>query len=69
MAIDRLKRLIEALRILINEEFSGFIRINFTQGSIGRIEKFEEMDETAVVFPAKESANQSNTYWKEGHKK
>lgn len=48
--MDRMKRLIEAIRNLIEEEFSGYIKINFSQGSLGRVEKFEEFDDATVIL-------------------
>lgn len=45
---NRNRKLIETIRTLIEEEFSGHIKINFSQGSIGRIEKTEEFEEVAV---------------------
>ncbi|HAM51705.1 MAG TPA: hypothetical protein DCP92_13860 [Nitrospiraceae bacterium] len=50
--MDRMKKLIETLRVLIQEEFNGHIRINFSQGSIGRVEKSEEFDDTTFVSAA-----------------
>ncbi len=46
--MERSKRLIETIRILIEGGFSGHIKINFTQGSIGRVEKSEELDDAAI---------------------
>ena len=43
MQNDKLNRLVEVLGRLMNDEFTGHIKINFTQGGIGRIEKFEEI--------------------------
>jgi hypothetical protein len=48
--MDRMKRLTEVIRALIEHEFTGHIKINFTQGSLGRIEKFEELDDAAIVI-------------------
>ena len=48
--MDRMKRLIEAIRILIEGGFSGYIKINFSQGSLGRVEKFEEIEHAAIVY-------------------
>jgi hypothetical protein len=50
--MDRVKKLTETFRTLINGEFTGYIKINFTQGSIGRVEKFEEFDDEAIVHAA-----------------
>jgi len=48
--MDRMKKLIEAIRTLIEGEFSGYIKINFSQGSLGRVEKFEEFDDDMVIL-------------------
>jgi hypothetical protein len=40
---DKLTRLWSVINGLIASEFTGYIKLNFTQGSIGRIEKFEEI--------------------------
>ena len=50
--MDRVKKLTETFRTLINGEFTGYIKINFTQGSIGRVEKFEEFDDETIVRAA-----------------
>jgi len=42
--MDRMTKLIEVIGKLIEGEVTGYIKINFTQGSLGRIEKFEEID-------------------------
>jgi hypothetical protein len=47
--MDRVTRLIEAIKKLIEGEFTGYVKINFTQGSLGRIEKFEELDDVAIL--------------------
>lgn len=41
--IYKLKMLQEYLHALNEKKFTGYIKINFSQGSIGRIEKFEEI--------------------------
>ena len=68
--MDRMKRLIETLRILINEEFSGYIRINFSQGSIGRVEKSEEIENSDVSLPETVRVSRKRNYSEgEGHTK
>lgn len=37
------ERLLEYLEISREKKFTGYIKINFSQGAIGRIEKFEEI--------------------------
>ena len=39
----KLEQLIEYLQAGKCDQFTGYIKINFSQGSIGRIEKFEEI--------------------------
>jgi hypothetical protein len=39
----KLERLIEYLQNGKRDKFTGYIKINFSQGHIGRIEKFEEI--------------------------
>ena len=48
--MDRMTKLIEVIGKLIECEVTGYIKINFTQGSLVRIEKFEEIDHDAVVI-------------------
>ncbi len=38
--LDLLKKEMESLT---ESEFTGYVKINFSQGSIGRVEKFEEI--------------------------
>jgi hypothetical protein len=47
--MDRMKKLTDEIGKLIETEFSGHIRINFSQGSIGRIEKSEELNEAEDI--------------------
>ncbi len=47
--MDRMKRLIETIRTLLEGEFSGYIKINFSQGSLGRIEKSEELEDAVII--------------------
>jgi hypothetical protein len=39
----KLSRLLEYLKCLDDEQFTGYLKINFSQGSIARIERFEEI--------------------------
>jgi hypothetical protein len=36
-------RLFEMIQGLADKEFTGYLKVNFTQGAIGRLEKFEEI--------------------------
>jgi hypothetical protein len=40
---NKLTRLIKYLAGVQDQKFTGYIKVNFTQGSIGRIERFEEI--------------------------
>lgn len=40
---EKLDKLSMLMVKLITEEFTGHIKINFSQGGIGRVEKFEEI--------------------------
>jgi hypothetical protein len=39
----KIKRLVEYLETTEEQKFTGYIKINFSQGGISRIEKFEEI--------------------------
>ena len=39
----KLKRLLEVMKVLVEDKFTGYIKVNFSQGGIGRVEKFEEI--------------------------
>jgi hypothetical protein len=40
---DKAKLLVDHLRVLNQDRFTGYIKVNFSQGAIGRVEKFEEI--------------------------
>ena len=40
---DRLEKLAAYILSLGDEDFTGYVKINFTQGSVGRVERFEEI--------------------------
>ena len=42
-AAKKMKRLMEYLQGIQDQNFTGYIKVNFSQGSVGRIEKFEEI--------------------------
>jgi hypothetical protein len=44
----KLDRLLEYLKDLNEEKFTGSIKINFTQGSIARVERFEEISKKLI---------------------
>jgi hypothetical protein len=41
--VNRLTDLMNVIQEMNEKEFTGYIKINFTQGGIGRIEKYEEI--------------------------
>jgi hypothetical protein len=40
---QRLRELVQYLRDLQKDKFTGYVKANFSQGSLSRIEKFEEV--------------------------
>jgi hypothetical protein len=40
---DRLQQLMAYLLAIGGQDFTGYIKINYSQGSIGRVERFEEI--------------------------
>jgi hypothetical protein len=40
---DKLNKLMAYLDSIRGQNFTGYIKVNFSQGSIGRIERFEEI--------------------------
>jgi len=40
---DKLERLVQYLEELRAESFTGYVKINYSQGGVGRIERFEEV--------------------------
>ena len=58
--MNRVKKLIETIRSLIEGEFSGYIKINFSQGSLGRVEQSEELDATPHSVARKDKNNCEN---------
>ncbi|HVP79221.1 MAG TPA: hypothetical protein VMV04_15145 [Thermodesulfobacteriota bacterium] len=41
--MDKLKKIAEMIIVLMERKFTGYIRVNFSRGTIGRIGKFEEI--------------------------
>jgi hypothetical protein len=41
--MDKVKKITETIMALMGKKFTGYIKINFSRGSIGRMEKFEEI--------------------------
>ncbi len=41
--MDKLSKIVSVIRELTEGKFTGYIKVNFTDGNIGRVEKFEEI--------------------------
>ncbi|MBT8340163.1 MAG: hypothetical protein HKP58_04805 [Desulfatitalea sp.] len=41
--MKKLEKVVEYLNGIRDEKFTGYIKINYTQGNVGRVEKFEEI--------------------------
>lgn len=41
--MEKLTKIIDMIKALMDKKFTGYIKINFTRGTIGRVEKFEEI--------------------------
>jgi hypothetical protein len=41
--MEKLEKLVEVMTHLVCDEFTGHLKVNFSQGGIGRVEKFEEI--------------------------
>jgi len=41
--MDKFTKIISVIRELIESKFTGYIKVNFTDGNIGRVEKYEEI--------------------------
>lgn len=41
--LKKIERLREVMQDMVDDEFTGHVKINFSQGGIGRVEKFEEI--------------------------
>ena len=57
--MDRLQSLSDAIKALIDEQFSGCIKINFSQGGIGRVEKLEEFVDTSIILTGDTKKNET----------
>lgn len=42
-SLERMEKLVRVLHMLIETKFTGFVKLNFSQGNLGRVEKFEEI--------------------------
>lgn len=41
--MDKLTKIIDMIETLMDKKFTGFIKINFTRGTVAKVEKFEEI--------------------------
>ncbi|KFO68222.1 hypothetical protein ER57_05585 [Smithella sp. SCADC] len=60
--MDKVTRLVDVIRKLIENAFTGYIKINFTQGNIGRVEKFEELDDAILPAESKKTKMEEKEY-------
>ncbi|MGD0169546.1 MAG: hypothetical protein ABSE54_07480 [Smithella sp.] len=40
---DKVKKILEVIKALMEKKFTGYMKVNFSRGNVGRIEKFEEI--------------------------
>jgi hypothetical protein len=43
MAMEKITKIVDVIKALMDKKFTGYIKINFTRGGVERIEKFEEI--------------------------
>lgn len=65
--MDRITRLSETIRTLMDGEFSGYIKINFSQGSLGRVEKSEEFEDAAIALTGGNNGKKRSAAGAVGH--
>jgi hypothetical protein len=41
--MEKITKIVDAIKALMDKKFTGYIKINFTRGSVERVEKFEEI--------------------------
>ena len=41
--MDKLTRLLDIIKALMAKKFTGYIKIKFSRGNAGKVEKFEEI--------------------------
>jgi hypothetical protein len=41
--MEKITKLIDMIKVLMNKKFTGYIKINFARGTVARVEKFEEI--------------------------
>jgi len=58
--MDRMTSLSEAIRLLVEAEFSGYLKINFSQGSLGRVEKYEEFNDAGIIMTREKNSEKKS---------
>lgn len=41
--MEKLTKINDMIKVLMNKKFTGFIKINFIRGTVKKVEKFEEI--------------------------
>jgi hypothetical protein len=41
--MEKLKKIVDMVKILTDKKFTGYVKINFSRGAVKRMEKFEEI--------------------------
>ena len=41
--MEKITKIIDMIKALMNKKFTGYIKINFARGTVERVEKFEEI--------------------------
>jgi hypothetical protein len=41
--MEKLKKIVDIVKVLTDKKFTGYIKINFSRGAVERVEKFEEI--------------------------
>jgi hypothetical protein len=41
--MEKPNKLVDIIKALVDKKFTGYIKIKFTKGSVGKVEKFEEI--------------------------
>jgi hypothetical protein len=41
--MEKLKKIVDMVKVLMDKKFTGYIKINFSRGTVERVEKFEEI--------------------------
>jgi hypothetical protein len=41
--MEKLAKIVHVIKKLVDKKFTGYIRINFSRGTVSKVEKFEEI--------------------------